>query len=57
MFENLARLLARWHGKMKNWHAVWHVGTASWKISKLLARWYAKLKNYQAFGTLASQVE
>ena len=26
MFENLARLLSRWHDKMKNCHAVWHVG-------------------------------
>ena len=26
MFENLARLLPRWQARMKNCHAVWHVG-------------------------------
>ena len=25
-FEKLARRLARWHAKLKNWH-VWHFGT------------------------------
>ena len=27
MFEKLARSLARWHAKVKNWHALWHAGT------------------------------
>ena len=41
MFENFACLLARWHAKVKNWHAVWH----------------AKLKSWHTVGTLAPQVE
>ena len=25
--EKLARLLARWHTRLKHWHIVWHVDT------------------------------
>ena len=27
MSEKLARLLARWHAKLKNWQVTWDVGT------------------------------
>ena len=37
--EKMARLLARWHAKLKYWHA--------------LARWHTKLKNWHAFANLA----
>ena len=33
--EKLARLLARWHAKLKNCYFFWHVGAASWKIDTL----------------------
>ena len=39
-----ARLLARWHAKLKNWYFFWHVGTESWKIDTLArghAYWHA----------------
>ena len=52
MFEKLACLLTRWHTKLKNWHAVWHVATfigmlaheneklaSFWHIS-VQARWH-----------------
>ena len=29
MFEKLVHLLAHWYAKLKNWQAVWQVGTAS----------------------------
>ena len=32
MFKLLADPLAWWHAKLKNWHAVLHVGMPSWKI-------------------------
>ena len=44
--------MKNWHAKLKNWHALWYVGTPGWKISPSLARWHAKSKNWHAFGTL-----
>ena len=29
MFEKLVHLLAHWYAKLKNWQAVWQVGTPS----------------------------
>ena len=49
MFEELARLLVRWQAKLKNWHAVWHIGTPY----RTLARWHIKMRCFHAFGTLA----
>ena len=54
MFENLVRLLTRWHANLKQWHAVWqlarllarwhvywHLGTYKWEIGTFLACWHA----------------
>ena len=38
-FEKMARLLARWHAKLKFW--------------RTLARWQIKMRSWHAFGTLA----
>ena len=40
--EKLARLLALWYARLKNWHAF---GT--------LARWQVKMRSWHAFGILA----
>ena len=32
MLEKMAPLLACWHTKLENLHAVWHVGTLIWNI-------------------------
>ena len=40
--EKMARLLARWHAKLKNWHA----------FCKLVP-WHIKMRSWHAFGTLA----
>ena len=44
MSEKLACLLARWHAKLKNWHAVQHVGmfidTLARKNEKLARFWH-----------------
>ena len=47
MFEKLARLLAGWHVKLKNWHAVWHVGM----FIGTLARKNEKLARFLHVGT------
>ena len=39
MFEKLVRLLVGWHTKLKNWQAVWHVGT----FIGTLTRWHVKM--------------
>ena len=44
--QNLAHLLARWHAKLKNWHAF---GT----LAHLLADWPVKTRNCYTFRTLA----
>ena len=49
MFENLARLLTRWHVNLKHWHAVWHVGT----LIGTLARKNEKLARFWYVGTQA----
>ena len=58
--EKLARHLARWHAKLKHWHAVWQIGTfigtLSRKNEKLTrfwhvgtqARWHVKHARTQA---------
>ena len=54
MFEKLARLLASWHTKVKNWHAIWHVRASSSNISTLigtLARKNGKLASFWHIGT------
>ena len=38
--------LARWHGKLHNWHTFG-------RLAHLLARWYIKMKSWHSFGTLA----
>ena len=43
--ESLARLLERWHAKLKNWHAID-------TMARLLARWHVKMTSWHAFGTL-----
>ena len=54
MFEKLARLLARWHTKLKNRHAIWHVGTIIGTLARkkevgtLLARWHVHYAGTQA---------
>ena len=40
MLEKLAHHLARWHAKLKHWHAVMHFGMLAHKNEKL-ARWHA----------------
>ena len=44
MSEKLARLLARWHAKLKHWHATWHVstfiGTLARENEKLARFWH-----------------
>ena len=43
--ETLARLLAHWYTKYKNWHAF---GT----LARLLARWHVKIRSWHAYGIL-----
>ena len=52
MFEKLARLLAGWHVKLKNWHAVWHVGMFIGTLACLLALWHVKMRSWHDFCTL-----
>ena len=52
--EKIARLLARWHAKVKGWHAKvkgWHAfGT----LARLLARWHVKMRSRHTFDTWAN---
>ena len=47
--ENVARYLARWHAKLKHWHAVWHIDT----FIDTLARKNEKFARFNHGGTQA----
>ena len=38
---------------MKNWHAVWYVGTPHYTLARLLARSHVKMRCWHTFGTQA----
>ena len=50
MFEKLACSLARWHAKLKNWHAVWH---ALWHVGTIFGTLARETGTWHPFGTLA----